>query len=177
MPSYRSFETERLVLSPTSYKDAPFILELLNTPEWLQNIGERNVKSIKDAEDYIKHRMMPQLKRLGYGNYTVTRKSDGAKIGTCGLYDREGLEGIDIGFAFLPQFSKMGYAFEAADKLKTAATDLFGIREISAITTEANTASQRLLEKLGLRCTGFVKLQHDEEELLLYKLNLDTQKH
>ncbi|HAH25695.1 MAG TPA: GNAT family N-acetyltransferase, partial [Prolixibacteraceae bacterium] len=63
--------------------------------------------------------------RLGYGNFTVTRKSDRVKIGICGLFDREGLEGIDIGFAFLPEYERKGYAFESADKLKDKAFDEF----------------------------------------------------
>ncbi|WP_276496512.1 GNAT family N-acetyltransferase [Pontibacter litorisediminis] len=168
--SFATFETERLIIRPTSCEDAPFILELLNTPQWLQYIGDRNVKSVKAAEEYISSRMLPQLKRLGYGNYTVIRKADGAKLGTCGLYDREGLTGIDIGFAFLPQHEKQGYAFEAACKLKDAAFEHFGLKHLCAITTKDNQASQKLLEKLGLRYSGLVQLPNDAEQLLLYEL-------
>lgn len=100
MKTYDTFETERLLLKATSKEDASFILELLNTPKWIKNIGDRNVKSLEAAQNYILERMTPQFERLGYSNYTVIRKADGAKMGTCGLYDREGLEGIDIGFAF-----------------------------------------------------------------------------
>ena len=170
--SFQTFETERLLLRPTSYEDAPFVLELLNTPEWIQFIGDRNVRSIKDAEDYISTRMMPQLQRLGYGNYTVIRKADGAKLGSCGLYDREGLEGIDIGFAFLKKYSGQGYAFEAANKVKEAAFTVFGITKLVAITTKDNLSSQKLLEKLGLKYSRLVKLPNDNEELMLYQLSL-----
>ena len=97
-----SIATERLVLKPTTLEDAAFILELLNSPKWLKFIGDRNVKSIAEAEAYIKERMLPQFERLGFTNNVVIRKADGKKIGACGLYDRDGLEGIDIGFAFLP---------------------------------------------------------------------------
>ena len=172
LETFQTFETVRLLLRPTSYEDAPFILELLNTPEWLQFIGDRNVKTIKAAEEYISTRMMPQLQRLGYGNYTVIRKSDGAKLGSCGLYDREGLEGIDIGFAFLKEYGGQGYAFEAASKVKEAAFHVFGIKQINAITTKDNFASQKLLEKLGLKYTKLVKLPNDDEELMFYELAL-----
>ncbi|WP_266202238.1 GNAT family N-acetyltransferase [Pontibacter kalidii] len=170
MSIYQTFETERLSLRPTSYKDAPFIFELLNTPGWLKYIGDRNVRSVKAAEEYIRSRIMPQFEKLGYGNYTVIRKSDGAKVGNCGLYDREGLDGIDIGFAFLPEYEKNGYAFEAASKLKEVATTYFGLRQLNAITTKDNVPSQRLLEKLGLKYSQVVKLPHDDVELLLYQL-------
>ncbi len=176
MPTYTSFETERLILRPTSLEDAAFIFELLNTPQWLQFIGDRNVRSVADAEAYIKSRMMSQLARLGYGNYTVIRKEDGAKLGTCGLYDREGLDGIDIGYAFLPQFAKQGYAYEAASKVKAAASDCFGIQHLCAITAKENTSSQKLLDKLGLQYTKLVKLPDEGTELLYYTLSLKAGK-
>ena len=99
MKHYNQFETERLLLRATSTEDAEFILELTNTPKWLMYIGDRNIRSPENARDYIKEKIEPQHKRLGYSNYTVLRKSDEVKMGTCGLYDREGVEGIDIGFA------------------------------------------------------------------------------
>lgn len=100
MSQYRIFETERLILKPTSEEDAAFIFELLNTPKWIKYIGDRNIKTIENARDYIEAKILPQLKRLGYSNYTLISKLDNCKIGTCGLYDRDGLIGVDIGFAF-----------------------------------------------------------------------------
>lgn len=167
---YKSFETERLIIQPTSDSDAKFIFELLNTPKWLTYIGDRNIKTIEDAKKYIKEKMTPQLDRLGYSNYTIIRKQDHQKIGSCGLYDREGLEGIDIGFAFLPEYEKKGFAFEAANRLKDAALNEFGIKSIGAITSKENTSSQKLLEKLGLKPIGTTQLPNEDEELLLYKI-------
>ena len=145
MSAYKSFETERLLLKPMSKEDASFLLELLNLPKRIKYIGDRNVYTIKEAETYIKHKMTPQLKKLGFSSYTVIRKTDNAKVGSCGLYDREGLEGIDLGFAFLPLYEKMGYAFESANKLKDLAFNQFNLKHISAITTSENKDSQKLL--------------------------------
>ena len=170
MKSYKSYETERLLLKPTTIEDAEFIFELLNTPKWLKFIGDRNVHSVADAENYIKVKMLPQLEKLGFGNYTLVTKSNGTKIGTCGLFNREWLGGIDIGFAFLPSYEKLGYAIEAATKVKELAFNEFGIREIKAITTKDNISSQKLLEKLGLKYTGTINMPDDPEELLLYNL-------
>ncbi len=170
MKTYKHFETKRLILKPTSEEDAEFIFELVNTPKWLANIGDRNVKSIADAKAYIKDRMTTQLEKLGYGNYTLIRKLDNIKIGSCGLYDREGLEGIDIGFALLPVYENMGYGFESATKLIEVGNQEFNIKLISAITTKENKASQKLIEKLGLLYIKTVKISTDEEELLLYSL-------
>ena len=169
MSSYLSFETTRLLLQATTHADADFILELVNTPKWLQYIGDRQVHSLEDARQYIQTRMTPQLQRLGFANYTLIRKSDQTRIGTCGLYDREGLSGLDIGFALLPAYERQGYGYEAARRLLTAAHEDFGIQKISAITTPDNIASQRLLEKLGLRKTGTTQLPGEEEVLLVFE--------
>jgi ribosomal-protein-alanine N-acetyltransferase len=169
--NYKTFETARLFLRPAlPLEDAAFVLELMNTPKWKQNIGDRNLNSLEDATHYINTRMMPQLERLGYGNYVLLRKSDNAKIGSCGLYDRVGLEGIDIGFAFLPAYERKGYAFEAAHKILDAGTNVFNIKKISAITIKENINSQKLLEKLGLKFIKLIRIANDEEELMYYEL-------
>jgi len=169
MDDFKSFETERLILRPTGLEDAALVLELLNTPKWLKFIGDRNVKSLEEAQKYIKNRMLPQLERLGYSNYTLVKKSDGTLIGTCGLYDREGLEGIDIGFALLPQFEGRGYGFEAARRIKKAAFEDFGIEQLQGITAKENIASQNLLKKLEFHLVGTTRLPNEKEDLFLFK--------
>ncbi len=165
-----TLETDRLLLKPSVPEDAGFICKLLNSPKWLQNIGDRGVRTEEDALLYIQDRIRPQFERLGYGNFTVIRKSDGAKMGTCGLYDRDGLDGIDIGFAFLPAFEGKGYALEASRLLKEKAFDEWGLDKILAITTQENVPSQKLLEKLGLRFQGHIRLPQDDTDLLLYQV-------
>lgn len=169
---YIEFDTPRLHLRPTSEADAPFIIELFNTPKWILYVGDRNVHTEAEAQAYVRNRMQPQLERLGYGNYTVFLKENDEPIGTCGLYDRSGLEGVDIGFAFLPQYEGKGYAFESCQCLMNAAKDKFGIRELKGITLEENHASRRLMEKLGMICEGKIRIEGDPEELLLYKITL-----
>jgi RimJ/RimL family protein N-acetyltransferase len=86
------------------------------------------------------------------------------------LYDREGLEGVDIGFALLPAYENLGYGYESAAKLLEVGIKEFHIKRISAITTKENIASQKLIEKLGLKYVNIIKMPDDEEELLLYSL-------
>ena len=170
MTAFRSFKTSRLYLKPTNLEDADFLLELLNTPKWITYIGDRNVKSTEDATIYIENNILPQYSKMGYGNYTVILKESNTKIGSCGLYDRKGIDGLDIGFAFLPQYEKMGYAFESANALKTAAFTIFGISKLNAITTLQNSSSQQLLERLGLRFKEMINLPGDNEKLMLYTI-------
>jgi len=168
MREIKQFETERLFLIPSAVEDADFVLELMNTPKWLKYIGDRNVNTKEDAEKYISEKMLPQYERLGYGNFTVVRKSDGAKIGSCGLYDREGLEGIDIGFAFLPEFEGQGYGYESSSKVLELALKKYGITQLNAITSKLNLGSQKLLEKLGFKFDKYITLPKDKEEIMLY---------
>lgn len=170
MKNEPTYETERLLLRPTTVEDAPFILELMNSPAWIANIGDRGVRTVEDAEQYIQTKMRPQLEHLGYSNNTVIRKSDGAKMGSCGVYDREGLEGVDIGFSFLPDYWGKGYAYEAAHKMKELAFGEFGLSVINGITIEANLPSRRLLEKLGLKLIKMIQLPNDPEELMFYQI-------
>lgn len=168
--NYKIFETERLIIKPTCISDAEFIYALMNTPKWIKYIGDRNINTIEDARNYIKTKIHPQLERLGYSNFTLILKENDQKIGVCGLYDREGLEGIDIGFAFLPEFEKRGFAFEVANKIKEAAFDEFEINTLQAITDKDNMSSQRLLEKLGFNLEGAVMLPDKDKEVLLYRI-------
>lgn len=170
---YKTFETERLFLRPTNEEDAEFIFQLMHTPKWMKFIGDRNVNSVADAADYIENKMQAQLKRLGYSNYTVIRKSDNLKIGTCGLYDREGLDGVDLGFAFLPEHEGQGYGFETANRIKDAALNEFNLQKINAITLPENIVSQKLIEKLGFSFVEMVTIPGDDEKLMLYQLTAD----
>jgi RimJ/RimL family protein N-acetyltransferase len=86
---------------------------------------------------------------MGFGNFTIILKSDGSKIGFCGIYVRS-LETPDIGFAFFEEFEGKGYAFEAASELKNWQKPN-SITKLSGITLENNHSSRKLLEKLGLK--------------------------
>lgn len=173
--SYPILETERLILKPTQSEDASFLLELLNSPKWLEHIGNRNVHTVVEAEQYIQLRMLPQLESLGYSNNTIILKKTGSKIGVCGIYHREGLEGVDIGFAFLPDFEKKGYAYESASALIATAFTQYGITRLNAMTTNTNFDSQKLLEKLGFHYVENIFIPNDDEELRRYELQKEMQ--
>ncbi|MGJ7031758.1 GNAT family N-acetyltransferase [Niabella hirudinis] len=163
-------ETERLLLRPTSEDDAPFLFYLMNSPKWLKFIGNREITSFEKARNYILQRIQPQQQRQGFGSFTVIRKADGKKMGTCGLYHREGLTAPDIGYALLPKFEHRGYAFEAAQKILETGFETFRLQQIFAITMPGNNASQRLLEKLGLKLNGMFLLPGDQEASCLFRL-------
>lgn len=161
-------ETERLSLRKFVLDDAAFILELVNDPDWLRFIGDRGVRTLDDARNYLRNGPLAMYERVGFGLYLVERKSDGVPLGMCGLIKREGLDDVDIGFAYLPQYRAQGYAFEAAAATLVYGRQTFGLKRIVAITSLDNNRSIQLLEKLGFAFEKLIKLPGDDEELKLF---------
>lgn len=159
-------QTARLTLSEFTQKDAPLMLALLNDPDFVRNVGDRDVHSIDDAARYIASGPMAMYRRHNLGLLKV-ELADGTAIGTCGLVRRDGLDDVDIGFAFLPAFRNRGYALEAARAVMEYGRDTICLQRIVAIARPDNTPSIRLLEKMGLKREGLVTLPGDSEELLL----------
>lgn len=124
-------ETERLSLRQLNYGDAPFILELLNSPGWLKFIGDRNVQTEEDAIHYLQHGPMKSYEMFGFGLSLVELKTDETPIGMCGLLKRDYLEHPDIGYAFLAEFMGYGYAFEIASATLAYVTQTLSIPDCS----------------------------------------------
>jgi len=161
-------ETERLVLDEFSIEDAPFIFALLNTPSWIQAIGNRGVRTLADAQSYISDGALNSYKQHGFGPYLVKLKTNGLPIGLCGLFKRDLVDAPDIGFAFLPDYTGKGYGFESATAVMQYARDVLGLTRIVGITLPTNQYSIRLLEKLGLRFERRICVRADGEESLLF---------
>jgi RimJ/RimL family protein N-acetyltransferase len=161
-------ETQRLRLRKFDLTDTAFILELLNSPGWLQFIGDRNVHSKEEAEKYLLNGPLKSYEENGFGLSMVIRKEDDLPIGMCGLLKRETLPHPDIGFAFLPDHSGKGYAIEITQALINHARAKWKIAKILAITLPTNQRSIHLLEKLGFRCED-KSIQQGSETLMLFE--------
>jgi RimJ/RimL family protein N-acetyltransferase len=161
-------ETERLTLRQLSVDDAEFVLELLNEPSFLRYIGDRGVRNLADAAEYILNRLVASYERNGFGLYLVELKESRIPIGISGLVKRDTLPDADIGFAFLPAYWSKGYAVESAAAVMNYAREVLGLTRIVAITSPDNEASARLLDKIGLRFERMIKLADDAEEVKLF---------
>ena len=151
-------------------EDASFVHELMTMPKWYKYIGDRGIKSVQDAEDYIRNRFLAQYEKLGYSNNVLILKESNETIGTCGLHDREGVEGIDLGYAILTRYEGKGYITEAAKAIISFVFEELELDKLSAITTEENIASNQLLLKLGFQYRKIIQLPGSEQELKLYEL-------
>ena len=166
-------KTNRLIISKVTLKDAPFFTVLMNTPNWVKYIGDRNIKTIEEAEVHLKKGILKSYATLGYGFYKVALKSNQhTAIGICGLVKRDELEIPDIGFAMLPNYEGQGYGYESSIAVLELAKNTFGLSKIGAITLEVNTNSIKLLEKLDFSFEKKIKPFDDDEELLFFAKEL-----
>ncbi len=175
-------ETERTILREIVKTDTKFILDLLNQPSFIKYIGDRNVRTVAEANAFIENRYRKSYREHGFGLYLVELNAkfntladarasaflDNAPIGICGFVKRDNLPGADIGFAFLPQFEKKGFAFESAAAVMKYGREVLNLKRILAITSQDNESSGRLLEKIGFKFERLIKLPHETKELKLF---------
>ena len=172
VPSGLTLTSRRLVLRPLAAGDAPFLLQLMNDPDYYAHIGDRGLRSIEDAADYVERVVAASYRQHGYGMYLALRHSDGCPVGIAGLVNRPTLEDVDIGFAIAAAHRGAGYATESAEAVLVHAARDFGLDRIVGVVSPGNAASIRVLEKLGLRYEGRVRLASEEAPIRLYARDL-----
>lgn len=144
-------DTPRLRLRELGPEDAPFIVELLNDRDFLQNIGDRGVRDTGDAQRYLRDGPMTSYRRHGHGLLAVESKETGETLGMAGVLRRDSLPDPDIGYAFLPRHRSRGYAVEACTAVLEHALGTLKLPRVLAITLPANQGSVNVLRRLGLR--------------------------
>jgi len=166
------FETERLVLRRLTVEDAPFILRLLNEPSFLQHIGDRGVRNLADAKQYLLSGPIASYERHGFGLFLVELKDGHSPIGICGLLKRDALDDVDVGFAFVPESWSKGYAFESVSATLAYAHATHHLKHVVAITSAENVASINLLVKLDFYFERMVLMPGDKDEVKLFARRL-----
>ncbi|MEW6129364.1 MAG: GNAT family N-acetyltransferase [Acidobacteriota bacterium] len=161
-------QTERLNLRQLTIDDGEFIVELLNQPSFIQNIGDRGVRTLDDAHQYILTGPVASYEKFGFGLYLVELRESATAIGLCGLLKREALDDVDIGYAYLPAHWGKGYAFEAASAVLNYGKNMHGLNRVVAVVSPDNYGSIKVLEKLGLKFERMVQLVDGEAEVKLF---------
>ena len=160
--------TQRLLVRPITIDDAPFILTLLNEPSFLRYIGDKQVRTVEDARQYILNGPVASYEQHGFGLCLMELKESHTPVGMCGILKRDGLPDPDIGFALIPDFWNKGLAFEAATAVLKDARERLKLDRILAITSLDNDASINLLERLGFRFQEIVQFAPDREQVRLF---------
>ncbi len=156
------YSTARLLLEELTLHDAEFVMELVNTVEWIKYIGNRNINTTEEARGYIQKIIdNPAI------NYWIVNIRDQKKpVGVISFIKRDYLTHHDIGFAFLNQHKKRGYAFEAASVVIDDALQNFGHTQILATTIRSNSKSIQLLQKLGFNF--YKEIVHEQEPFFIF---------
>lgn len=162
-------ETKRLIIRQLELDDTEFILELVNSPNWIEFIGNRGIDTLALAKLYILNQMEDYDKN-GFSLYVMILKENKTPIGLCGFLQREYLDNTDIGFAILPNYEGKGYTFEACQAIIEYGINVLKLNSIYAITSQKNIKSQKLLKKIGLNYISTIQPKNENKKLLLFKL-------
>lgn len=165
-------ETARLRLRRVTLDDAGFILRLVNEPSFLRYIGDKGVRNLEDARNYLLNGPLAMYEKHGFALCIAETKEDQIPIGICGLLKRDILDDVDVGYALLPEFCGMGYAREAAGATVDWARDAAGLKKVVALVNHDNERSIALLEKLGFIFERMFRMEENAPEVKLYTRDL-----
>jgi [ribosomal protein S5]-alanine N-acetyltransferase len=142
--------TPRLQLRKHVLSDAPYMLELNRDPEVIRYTGDTALEDIAAAEAVV-HYVQSQYEQYGMGRWVVELRETGEILGWCGLkmHPDEGV--VDIGYRFYQRYWRKGYAFEAAAACFKYGVDVLHLTKMIGRSVGENTASVRILEKLGFQ--------------------------
>lgn len=160
--------TDRLILRKFLLGDAKFILQLVNEPDFLRYVGDKGIRTMEDARNYIRNGPLESYHLNGFGLYLVELKETGCPIGLCGILKRDILPSVDIGYAFLSEYQGNGYAIEAAREVLSEGEAIYGLARILAVIDPENVRSIHLVEQLGMHSGGMTHLAEDGPELRLF---------
>jgi RimJ/RimL family protein N-acetyltransferase len=169
-------ETDRLLLRHFETGDAAFALELLNEPAFIANIGDRGVRSLEDAVQWIENGPLANYARLGFGHYVIVLKATAEPIGMCGLRTRDGLDDPDLGYALLQRHWSRGYAGEAARAVVAYSRTALQLPRLTAICSPGNAQSVAVLEKLGFVFCDQRRLPNENHDVLVFTLEVLKEK-
>lgn len=141
--------TERLRLRPVEWHDADALWEVNRYDDATRYILDEQWTERAQAENWIRKQLDEHYPVFGYGQYCIELLSSGKVIGWCGLKFRSDQNHVDLSYRLHPAHWKKGYATEAAEAMLLHGHYTLGIKRIVAWVQESNTASHRVLAKLG----------------------------
>lgn len=148
---YMNLTTKRLIIREMQFTDLETIhryasdLEHVKFMTWGPNTLEETKHFLNDAIE--KNQAIP---RKSY-DLAITRKEDGQMLGGIGIYLNDAMNEAMIGWIIHKDYWNQGYLTEAAFALLDYGFHTLGLRRMTATCDAENTASWRVMEKLGMR--------------------------
>lgn len=154
---YPNIETDRLIIRMVQKRDAEDIYELCRRPETSRFSFWSPHESLAETKAFINHQISRYRKR-DCMFFSVEEKASGRVIGTCSYVSMDvDYKIAEIGYSVLSDLWNKGFATEIADALMGYAFNRIGVQRVFARVLPQNTASQRVLYKLGFELEGVAK--------------------
>lgn len=163
-------ETARFKLRELTVDDAEFIFELVNQDSFLQNIGDKGVRTLDDAKVHLDEKYVQMYQNLGFGLYGIVNKHDNKLLGVCGLVKRNELDAPDLGYALLDSSAGNGVCIEAATAVVAYAFNELGLAKLFGVIDPNNQRSANVLIKLGFQTKGYIQLHGIAKNSQLFEL-------
>jgi RimJ/RimL family protein N-acetyltransferase len=153
---FDELRTDRLLLRHWTRADRDPFAELCADPEVMRHFPAVHDRASSDA---LVDRAEAHLTLHGWGLWALERLDTGQFVGFTGLApvpaDLPAAGGLEVGWRLARPHWGHGFAPEAAraalDVALSPAPAGLGLDEVVSFTSEANTASRRVMAKLGLR--------------------------
>lgn len=162
-------ETERLFLREISVEDAENAYLLNIDPDVIKYTGDGPFESVEEAGIFLKN--YDHYKKYGFGRWGVILKNNNEFLGWCGLKYTPEDDEYDVGFRFFKKHWNKGYATESATACLEIGNNKFGMKTIVGRAMKENTASIRVLNKIGL--TYYKDSTCGGEESVIYKIEFN----
>jgi RimJ/RimL family protein N-acetyltransferase len=146
--AYPTLHTERLILRPFREADVEPLYELMQDPDVVRYIGDRQLPSLQDCwraiAGWIGHWVL-----RGYGLWAVEERTSGEFIGRVGIINPADWPGPEVGYTLGKRWWGRGYATEAAQAAMDWGFGEVGFGELISLIDPENAASIRVAERLG----------------------------
>ena len=149
--------TERLRHRALTVDDAEAFFTLNSHPDVMRYTHEPLLKSLDEARSAIAG--YPDFQTVGFGRWACVLKESGDVIGFCGLKYLTDLEVVDVGYRFLPEYWGLWLATEACRACLEFGFEVLQLERIVGFVLPENTASIRVLEKVGMTLVGTVEME------------------
>lgn len=160
-------ETDRLLLRDITLDDARSMFRLHSHPAVQEFTGEPVIASMAEMEKAIATRIA-DYKKYGYGRWATFLKADNQFVGWAGLAYLPEFDQIDLGYRFMPKFWGKGIATEASSAILNYGFETLGLRRIIAIAMKQNTASIKVMQKVGMEFEKYAPYEPGGEDVVWY---------
>ena len=163
-------QTGRLLIRETTIEDIDEFYKIYADPDmtrYMEGLFDDPADEKRYQKDYIEK----VYGLMGFGVWTLIRKSDGRIIGRAGYSVRNGFDDIELGFLIGKEFQKQGYAYEACRAILDYGRDMLSFDKVQTLVKKENSVSIHLCEKLG-----FTRVEETQVEENIYGHSYDGKK-